>query len=160
MSLKYFVGYLKGSGQMLQCPPPPPQTHCSCPKRLPASNELKAIKNRLIKWDISDWTPPRWLLHAYCMPGAFTVSACLVPRADGLVSLSVVQLASGESSHCVTYLWVSCMQGMERFPDSCSLGEPLRLRELVPIKACTVACWYRGRNIYVQRSPAWSMQTV
>ena len=125
---------------MPQGPPPHPRPTVPGLKRLPANDELKAVKNRLIKWDISDWTPPRWLPHPYCMPSAYTVSACLVPRADGLVSLSVVQLASGESSHCGTYLCVSCMQGMERFPDSCSLGEALRLRELVPIKACTVAC--------------------
>ena len=29
--------------------------------------------------------------------GCFILTACLVPRADGLVSLSVVQLASGEA---------------------------------------------------------------
>ena len=58
---------------MLQYPPPHPRPTVPSLKQLPANDELKAIKNRLIKWGISDWTPPKVvassLLHAQCIQG-------------------------------------------------------------------------------------------
>ena len=109
-------------------PTPTPRSTVPGLKQLQANDELKAVKNRFIKWDVSDWETPNKVVASSLAPNcnAYRVSSCLMPIADGLVSLLQAVKAVTVAHICVYPVGLLCGRSQ-----GCPVSAQNKVRTLV-----------------------------